>query len=135
VYLSFPETPHPSVVVFGGGYGGARSLRNASWLLGKRVFYWGDIDTHGFAILAGFRKYVPNIESFLMDERTFLRFENLWTPEEHVSKYEPEGLTREETEFFRRMANGGFRRGDVSMRLEQERIGWGYSREKVFEVL
>ena len=46
---TFPQLPD-SMLIFGGGYGIDR-LATAQWLCSRTVVYWGDIDTHGFAIL------------------------------------------------------------------------------------
>ena len=48
--LSFPPLPD-SLVIFGLGYG-VESLRDAPWLRQREIHYWGDLDTHGFAILS-----------------------------------------------------------------------------------
>ena len=50
-YLAFPLGPG-AMVVFGGGYA-VSTLRHAPWLAGIRLAYWGDLDTHGFAMLPG----------------------------------------------------------------------------------
>jgi hypothetical protein len=34
------------------------------------VHYWGDLDTHGFAILHSLRAWLPQTQSFLMDRQT-----------------------------------------------------------------
>ncbi|HTF44517.1 MAG TPA: DUF3322 domain-containing protein, partial [Terriglobales bacterium] len=47
--LAFPAMAD-ALVIFGLGYGLAR-LSEAEWLQTKTLYYWGDIDTHGFAIL------------------------------------------------------------------------------------
>jgi hypothetical protein len=36
------------------------------------VLYWGDLDTHGFAILDELRAHCPHAESLLMNRATFL---------------------------------------------------------------
>jgi hypothetical protein len=48
-FLSFPSVAG-AMVVFGAGYGFDK-LGIANWLGRCDVVYWGDIDTHGFAIL------------------------------------------------------------------------------------
>lgn len=48
-FLAFPEVAQ-AIVIFGAGYGW-EALARASWLHRCRLHYWGDIDTHGFAIL------------------------------------------------------------------------------------
>ncbi|MDT1894065.1 hypothetical protein FPK47_29370, partial [Acinetobacter baumannii] len=55
--LAFPDMDS-SMVVFGGGYGIER-LAQAEWVRGRQVVYWGDIDTHGFAILDRLRAWMP----------------------------------------------------------------------------
>ncbi|MGI6299138.1 MAG: Wadjet anti-phage system protein JetD domain-containing protein [Saccharofermentanales bacterium] len=42
-------------MIFGAGYG-FDHLASASWLNQKDIYYWGDIDTHGFAILNQLRR-------------------------------------------------------------------------------
>ena len=75
-FLAFPNI-EGGMVVFGAGYG-FESLRRARWLSRCRLFYWGDIDTHGFAILDELRSHFGLVESFLMDRETFDEFEPLW---------------------------------------------------------
>ncbi len=66
--------------VVGLGYGLDR-LADVPWLAGKDVYYWGDIDTHGFAILDRLRAALPHARSFLMDRETLLAHRALWTRE------------------------------------------------------
>jgi hypothetical protein len=72
-FLAFPAVPH-SLILFGAGYG-FEMLREAAWLSRCRIHYWGDIDTHGFAILDQLRAHFADVESFLMDRATLLAFE------------------------------------------------------------
>lgn len=52
------------------------------WLRGaKAMVYWGDIDTHGFAILDRARRVLPELRSVLMDEETLLAHRPLWGQE------------------------------------------------------
>ena len=48
-YLAFP-VPAAAMAILGGGYA-VPVLEPLGWLTGLDVVYWGDIDTHGFAIL------------------------------------------------------------------------------------
>jgi len=64
-FLAFPAAPK-SLVLFGAGYG-IGALAGVSWLRARDVHYWGDIDTHGFAILDQLRAYAPHARSFLMN--------------------------------------------------------------------
>ena len=50
------------------GQGNAAELLHAvQWLTGCDVYYWGDIDEHGFHILARLRSKFPGIRSLMMD--------------------------------------------------------------------
>ena len=62
-FLSFP-LPARSMVIFGAGYG-FEMLAGAAWLHAKSLHYWGDIDTHGFAILDQLRALFPAVQSLL----------------------------------------------------------------------
>lgn len=63
--IAFPSWPG-NVVILGLGY--ALNLRgDGPWLHRVHIHYWGDIDTHGFAILARLRKHLPHTRSLLMD--------------------------------------------------------------------
>ena len=79
-FLAFPQVPD-SLLIFGAGYG-FEALGQAAWLARCQVFYWGDIDTHGFAILDQLRTYLPHARSLLMDRATLLTFEAQWGVEE-----------------------------------------------------
>ncbi|HEV7824895.1 MAG TPA: Wadjet anti-phage system protein JetD domain-containing protein, partial [Mycobacteriales bacterium] len=58
---------HGRIVVWGAGYGAGELLAGVDWLARVPVVYWGDIDTHGMAILSGVRAAVPHVRSVLMD--------------------------------------------------------------------
>lgn len=68
--LAFPETS-ASLVIFGLGYGLER-LREIPWLHDSALWYWGDIDTHGFGILNRLRASLPHARSLLMDRPTLM---------------------------------------------------------------
>jgi len=121
--LSFPKIPG-SMVIFGLGYG-IQSLKNATWLAPKQIFYWGDIDTHGFAILSMARHYFPAIRSFLMDKATLFHFKDLWVrePPNKRSDTHLSGLTNDEQTLYQDLVNNMY--GEM-IRLEQERISYRY---------
>lgn len=73
--LSFPKHAR-SIVIFGLGYG-VDSLAAVPWLQEKAVFYWGDIDTHGFSILSRLRHHLPEVQSLMMNQATLQRFSKL----------------------------------------------------------
>lgn len=73
--LTFPPVLD-ALVVFGLGYG-VESLAGVPWLHDVQLFYWGDIDAHGFRILAAFRTAFPSVRSMLMDGTTLATNRNL----------------------------------------------------------
>ncbi len=121
-----------SMIVFGAGYG-FDSLARASWLLNCHIHYWGDIDTHGFAILNSARTYLPHIQSLLMDEQTLLSHIDLSGNEEsqHPAD-ELRHLTAQEQSLYRNLKDHKWKK---NLRLEQERIGWSYACGAIRQVL
>ena len=67
-FLSFPALEN-SLAIWGGGFA-VSLLAGADWLAEKQLFYWGDIDVHGFQILAQLRAHYPAAQSLLMDAAT-----------------------------------------------------------------
>lgn len=122
--LSFPPAPQ-SVVLFGLGYGLER-LAEVPWLHGKAVFYWGDIDTHGFAILDRLRASFPRARSLLMDRETLMLHEALWTREDAPHDKALSRLTEPEFALYDDLRSN--RLGD-RVRLEQERLAFGWVRQ------
>lgn len=121
--LSFPQV-EDSLVIFGLGYG-IQALKDASWLQKKDILYWGDIDTHGFAILSQLRSYFPQTRSLLMDRETLLAFRPLWVTEE-ADKRTLAGLLRlDEDERWLYNDLCGNNLGE-NVRLEQERIAFSW---------
>jgi hypothetical protein len=118
--LAFPPVDG-AVVVFGLGYG-LDALAGAEWLRRPRLIYWGDIDTHGFAMLARLRAYFPSAESLLMDEATLLAHGPLWVREDRPFVGELPRLTEAERQLFENLKLDRY--GD-HVRLEQERIPYG----------
>ena len=129
-FLAFPSI-EDGMVVFGAGYG-FDSLRRAQWLSRCRLFYWGDIDTHGFAILDELRGHFGRVESFLMDRATFDQFEPLWGTERSPLDRDLPRLTAEEHAFYDDLR---FNRIGSNLRLEQERIGFEWVRSRLDRLL
>ena len=71
-FLSFPKLPK-SLALWGGGFA-VNLLANIDWLKSKNLYYWGDIDIHGFQILSQFRTHYPTVKSILMDKNTFEKY-------------------------------------------------------------
>ena len=123
-FLAFP-CAKGAMVVFGAGYGLER-LGRARWLEELRLHYWGDIDTHGFAILDALRGRFGHVESFLMDRSTLLAFESLWGTEDSPIDRDLPRLSAEERALYDDLRDNRFGR---HVRLEQERIGFGWVRD------
>ena len=118
--LCFGDVPG-AVVFLGLGYG-VTSLARVPWVAAAECIYWGDLDTHGFAILSGARASLPGVTSMLMDEATLLRNRELWV-EEREQYHLPElpFLTGGEQCVYQGLKQ---QRWGVNVRLEQERIAW-----------
>lgn len=97
-------------------------LGQLPWLKNTRAVYWGDIDTHGFAILDRARKVLPQLKSILMDKATLLAHKALCGREPaQCPDIELLQLTHEEM-----LVYGGLRISTwgEQLRLEQERLPW-----------
>jgi hypothetical protein len=117
--LAFPDVPG-GVVIFGLGYGLDR-LSEAGWLHELPLHYWGDIDTHGFAMLDRVRAIFPNAESLLMDRETLGAHSPLWVRESSPYTGELARLRNGERALYDDLR---FNRLGRQVRLEQERIGF-----------
>lgn len=117
--LAFPQVNH-SLVIFGLGYG-VEMLQDIPWLGKKVMIYWGDIDTHGFAILSQIRGYFPNVRSMLMDRTTLMDHKALWGQEDPAKRYAGDlhHLTPEEYDLFVELKQNKL---NTHVRLEQERV-------------
>jgi len=120
-YLAFPPVPG-SLVIFGAGYG-FENLAAARWLESRDLHYWGDIDTHGFAMLDQFRARFGHARSFLMDRDTLLGHRNLWGQEPQPAVRELSRLDDTERALYADLRD---RRLGDRVRLEQERIGYSW---------
>ena len=123
-FLSFPNLKN-SIVIFGKGYG-IYLLSDVQWLKSREVYYWGDIDTHGFNILSIARGFLPNIKSFLMTEEILMSHRSLWVNEDKPFLSEIKNLTLKEQDLVSKLQNGYFA---PKVRLEQERIRFKYLKE------
>jgi len=121
--LTFPLLPK-AMVIFGLGYG-ISSLREAGWLAEKEIFYWGDIDTHGFSILSQLRGYFPQSRSILMDRETLMEFRHLWGKEDDDKRCTVDlvNLNEPERRLYLELKENIL---GENVRLEQERIAFGW---------
>lgn len=131
-FLAFPSVAD-SMVVFGGGYG-FDMLLQAHWLQEKAVYYWGDIDTHGFAILDQLRSHLPQAATILMDRQTLMAHRDHWVTEPTPTLRELLRLRPEERAVYddirwQRLQN------DCFVRLEQERVSFGWLEQNLNKIL
>ncbi|MFZ2959520.1 MAG: Wadjet anti-phage system protein JetD domain-containing protein [Candidatus Ozemobacteraceae bacterium] len=120
-FLAFPLV-EDSMVIFGAGYGWD-PLAKAQWLSNCMIHYWGDIDTHGFAILDQLRRRFDHVESFLMDRTTLMAHETLWGDEKDQVLHDLPRLTEVERSLFDELRDNRIRK---NLRLEQEMVGFGW---------
>ncbi|HNB67043.1 DUF3322 domain-containing protein [Accumulibacter sp.] len=125
-FLAFPELAE-AIVVFGAGYGW-EALSRAGWLHRCQLHYWGDIDTHGFAILDQLRGHFPNAASFLMDRETLLAHRSHWSEEPEPARRALSRLAKDEATVYDDLR---FDRLQPRLRLEQERVGFGWLRDRL----
>ncbi len=120
-FLSFP-LPADSLLIFGSGYG-FDALARADWLKGLELYYWGDIDTHGFAILDQLRSKFPEVKSLLMDEQTLLRHRDFWGLENSPENKPLPRLTADEQALYQNLLKHHYAE---NLRLEQERVNYAW---------
>ena len=125
-FLAFPPVAR-AIVVFGAGYGW-EALARAAWLQRCHLHYWGDIDTHGFAILDQLRGHFPHAASFLMDRETLFGHRSHWAEESEPARHDLSRLTSEEAALYDELR---FDRIQPRLRLEQERVGFGWLGERL----
>ena len=128
--LAFPAVSR-SIILFGQGYALDR-LGQVAWLADQPLLYWGDIDTHGFAILDRLRAHLPHARSMLMDSSTLSAHHPLWgrEPADKRCVNDLQRLTRPEHELYTALRDNRFVGPDgrpVShLRFEQEHVRFGW---------
>jgi hypothetical protein len=126
--LAFPDVER-AMVIFGGGYAIDR-LAQIDWLHQRDLVYWGDIDTHGFAILDRLRAHLPHARSVLMDAATLHAHRPLWGAEDSDKRYAGQ-LTRlgvDEHALFQSLRDDVF---GERIRMEQERLAYSWVRDTI----
>lgn len=120
-YLALPPRSG-TLAIFGAGYGWD-ALARAQWLNACAIHYWGDIDTHGFAILDQLRSRFAHVESLMMDRATLDAHEAFWGSEERPQRADLPRLHAREAALYDDLRDNRIRPG---LRLEQEHIGFGW---------
>ncbi len=128
-YLTFPLVEN-AIVIFGGGFA-VTTLEQIPWLAHRHLVYWGDIDTHGFAILDRLRERFPLTESMLMDRVTLLTHTAFLSVEARPTTRILSHLRHDEQELYERLVDGTFGTG---ARLEQERVRFSLVSKAVTEL-
>lgn len=120
-----------SVVLMARGYAVDR-LHELPWIArAEHVHYWGDIDTHGLAILGRLRSHLPQVASLMMDEATLLTHRDRWVDEPRPHAAEAiDHLDAAEQALYRDLRADRF---GVRVRLEQERINWNFAWPRILE--
>ncbi|WP_163865027.1 DUF3322 domain-containing protein [Myxococcus eversor] len=117
--LAFPRIAR-SLIIFGLGYR-LEPLGALPWLSATCTYYWGDIDTHGFAILDRLRAHHPHVRSMLMDRDVLLAHTAQWVEEPGPHRGSLSRLTESEAELYEDLR---CHRLAERVRLEQEHIGF-----------
>lgn len=108
------DIPPNIPILIGMGYG-VTALYEAEWLVDCRILYFGDLDTHGLAILSDLRKIYSQTESVMMDVETFMKYRHLAVSEPTQVKRMPDCLSERELKLLEMLS-------ETKGRLEQERI-------------
>lgn len=128
-YLSV-QIPQDGIALWGKGFD-VDNVGRLPWLGGADVVYWGDIDTHGFAILDRLRAWLPKTRSVLMDRKTLLAHRDRWVTEDRPARSALTRLTVDELDLYSDLVGAAM--GD-RVRLEQERIDWSWVEENLRSV-
>ena len=88
--------------------------------------YWGDIDTHGFAILSRLRARFPRVASILMDRETLLAHPGQYVSEPTPTSEHQPNLTEPERTLYQDLVEDRY---GESVRLEQERVRFSLVRQ------
>jgi hypothetical protein len=120
-FLSLPDISSTIAIWSGGGFM-VSYLRDAQWLQEKNIFYWGDIDEHGFQILHQLRTYYRQTQSVMMDRQTFDLFKEFAVAGERNKAESLSLLDIEEHRLYETLKSM-----PGSNRLEQEKIPQVYA--------
>ena len=129
-FLAFPRAKE-AIVIFGAGYGWD-ALARSRWLNDCMMYYWGDIDTHGFAILDKLRSHFAHVDSFLMDRATLAAHTAVWGVEDKPLLVDLQKLTPDERALYDDLRDNRIRQ---RLRLEQEHVGFGWVTHRLQELL
>lgn len=121
------SVPAGGVVLWGKGFEVDR-VGALPWLRGAEVFYWGDLDSHGFAILDRLRAWLPQTTSVLMDSQTLLAHQDRWVLDPTPTSARLTRLNPAEVTLYTDLVTDRF---GESVRLEQERVDWQWATDRL----
>lgn len=119
-FLTLPDVPSAIALWSGGGFN-VSYLKDIYWLTNKQIYYWGDIDEHGFQILHQLRKYYEKTQSILMDKETHATFEEFSVSTKPANVGELSKLNANELGVLKLLQSN-----PLKNRLEQERVSQKY---------
>lgn len=112
-FLTLPPVKN-GLAIWGKGFQ-VNLLRSIEWLGTCSIWYWGDLDAQGFAILSQLRSYWPQTRSFLMDAGTLAKYQAFVVAGTPTSDVVLGQLDKGETAVYQQLMARNWR-------LEQERI-------------
>lgn len=117
-FLTLP-TAENAIAIFGKGFA-INALKKVNWLQSKSIFYWGDIDIHGFQIFSQLKGYFPNTKSIMMNMHTYNQFKEMSVGNRVENPPILSNLDESEFCMYEFLKENG-------RRLEQEKITYLYS--------
>jgi hypothetical protein len=125
-FYTFP-LKEKEIAIYCGGFG-ILILKNIPFLKSSPVYYFGDIDEHGFAILSKFRELYNDVKSICMDMDTIKEYEsNLIEGESYPGEIEM--LVEDEIEALNYIRDHKI--NGCSSRIEQEKISQSFIEERL----
>lgn len=112
-FLTLPPVKN-GAAIWGKGFQ-VNLLREIAWLANCNIWYWGDLDAQGFAILSQLRSYWPQTRSLLMNSVILEKYREFVVAGTPVARMVLVNLEGEESVVYRQLA-------DNNWRLEQERV-------------
>ncbi len=128
-FLTLPPLLCTIAIWSGGGFN-ISNLKNAGSLANSDIYYWGDIDEHGFQILHQLRTYYPQVKSVMMDRQTFEAFQQFSVNGQRNKSENLYLLDENEANLYRFLKSQ-----ESKNRLEQEKISQAYVNEILYGLL
>jgi hypothetical protein len=125
-FLTLPPLEN-TMALFGSG-NQVPILKSIDWLSQATIFYWGDLDIHGFMILDRLRSYFPHVISVMMDQETLTTFADFIGVDPNESSLEKlTNLSEAENLILSDLSR-------CKKRLEQEQISQLYVNQYLFNL-